>query len=143
MKRRVGMPIITLAVVIFGLLCVLYWSHSNGRVSISTPQVGAEVGIRFNVAGEIPLNWVEGPGIGLDIVSEKDGNILSKVIFMQRVPWWYQFFHSTISFHDVVDTSGITTDTPTCFGAAKIIVGSLYTDTKARSYSLPIVCKPE
>jgi hypothetical protein len=126
-----------LTFVITGLLLALFlWNSYFVNAVIYAPAANQAVGLQYQVSGKIPSTWLNEKGFGLEIQDSR-GIVMSQLVFLSR-PWWGKYIAVPLDFSMLLDTSGMTNETQTCYGKAILLVYSL--ENENLSFSTPIDC---
>lgn len=129
--------LIIVAVLLILTIGGFVWNTSQTEIKIDTPVSNQGIGIEFTLSGEIPSMLLKDSAFGIDLL-DKNGKSITGQLVEVSAPWWSRFISIPIHFNQKVDTSGMTAETSTCFGAATLVVSSLK-DAKL-SRSIPVNC---
>ena len=134
MKRWLFIAICTPLVLIAG---IFVWNSSRKYIEVDAPTLNQNVATQFIFSGRISSLLLKDSSFDIDL-TDNSGNLILGQLVEVSVPWWAQFISVPIYFNQQIDTSGITAETPTCFGRATLVVSSFF-DEKS-SVSVPINC---
>jgi len=124
MKKFLIFVVFILLILVVGIFA---WNSTQAEIKINTPVANQSVEIIFSLTGDISSTLLKDSTFGIEIL-EKSGNSIMGQVISAPSPWWGQYIAVPVHFTEQIDTSGMTSDTPTCFGAATLVVSSLYSN---------------